>query len=835
MLVGSREFVADDSGRIVLPAVVDLLTRRAIISDGKIARQVTFQHRREQYTFSAGMYLDRTQLQSGGTAELLIRPRVMMGNTPIDPKTLKEVSVRIEAQDLDNLTTTKQIDDIQLDQNRELVVPMRVPTRLSSLNVTLVAKIDVMANGQEQTLQTSRSWDIAGIRRTSHTHDAFLTTDGGNFVIEVRGRNGELVPAATVTVSLTTETRNSPVEQTLQCDDGGKVQLTTLPGVKQIRFGIPSGLQHTRDLQLNQVRWPNEIHTIVGREIRLPLADELDSAGARYRLIEMRDGSNHADQSDHLSIETGLLVIKSLKAGDYQLLDRSTAVTTGIAVVDGPVIDSVATGRVRHQAISPILPIGIASIDRDDNGLRIKLSGNTELSRVHVYASRYLDSTMPLGQLDLPLPPVGGRRISLPRCGYVSDLRLGDEYQYVLRRRYAKKYPGVMLPQPSVILNPWETEETTNQSQSVRAGEVPPPSAAAPSFDAAMEAKRKSEAEAQMVSSDYDFLADPGAMLFNLQPDKDGVVTIPDDVIRGMPLIQIVVADPASLLQRTVTAPLQDAETVDLRLAKALDAAKPLSFERTVTIASKDDPLDLNSLGSAQLQVYASVGSLMKLYKTLVNDPRMADFDQLASWHTLDQDAKLDAYSRLAGHELHLFLWAHDRGFFEEVVQPYLENKQEKQFVDHWLLGADLTQYTTLWRYNQLNAAERVLLSMRLPAVRETVRRELREQVAQQDENYAELRRSIDSALKGYGLSDRAERKDLSELRANLEDSVTESMNFEVERRGGSSRALQRGERAKAVEKQSAASRVRQRRARPRCDVLRSGRCNAWQGRCLLS
>ncbi len=749
MLVGSRQFVADDEGRIVLPPVVDRVSRRAVISDGQIAKQISFQHLRENYTLQAGMHLDRTQLQTGTSAQLLIRPRVMMGDIPIDPKTLTDVSVRIEAQDLEGLNTTKQVDDLQLDQNAELIVPLRVPSRLSGLSVTLSGKIDRLADGTEQTLSTSHSWDIAEVRRTSHPHDAFLTRDGENFVIEVRGRNGEPVPGATVSVSLTTRLRGAPVQHTLQCDDNGRVQLGPLSVVNEIRFGVAAAPQHTLDLELNQVRWPSAIHTIRGRDIRLPLAEPLDSVRQRYRLIETRDHSNRADKSEHLSGQEGLLVIESMEPGDYHLIDRTTGRRTNIAVVDGPAIQSVATGKIRHRSMSPGQPLGIASIDRDENGLKIKLSGNIDLARVHVYALRYLDSMTPLDQLSLPAGSLYGRRITLPRCGYVSDLRLGDEYQYVLRRRYANKYPGVMLPQPGVILNPWETEETSNESQMARRGTPPPPSAAAPASDSAIEAKLKAEGQAQIVSSDYDFLADPGATLLNLRPDQDGVVTVPADVIDGLPLLQIVACDAASLVQRTVAAPLDDVATVDLRLAKSLDVGQPFSFQRAVLIASRKDPLDLASLGSAQLQVYSSVAALMKLYRTLVDDPRLAEFDELAVWHTLDQKSKLNAYSRLASHELHLFLSAHDRGFFEEIVQPYLENKKEKQFVDDWLLGRELGGYTTLWRYNQLNAAERVLLAMRLPQARETVQRELRETVAGQDENFAALRKGIESALRG--------------------------------------------------------------------------------------
>ncbi len=558
MLVGSREFVADDKGRLSLPPVVDRVERRAVISDGTIAEQVRFRHLRESYRLTAGMHLDRTQLQSGGVARLLIRPRLTMAGEPIDPATLNEVAVRIQATDLENLSTTHEIDDVKLDQKGELSVPFRVPARLSQLNVTLSGRVTTLATSQEQSLQTSRSWDIAGIRRTNHTHDTFLTRDGDNYVIDVRGRTGELVPHATVTVSLQTEARHAPVEQTLQSDENGRVHLQTLPGVIAIRYGVPSGSQHERQLQLDMAVWPNEVHTTTTRPIRLALSEDLDDAATRYRLLEVRGGNYHVDHTDHLSVDQGLLVINRLPAGDYQLIDRTTARRIQIVVVDGPVLGLVAAGEVRHRSMSASLPIGIASVRREGGDVKVQLSGETKLARVHVYASRYFDAMAPLGQLLLPIPRLYGRSVALPRCGYVGDLRLGDEYQYVLRRRYAAKYPGVMLPQPSVILNPWETEETVNTSQSARDGAAPPPSAAAHPSRLRWSLRRdKMGGQVQQVSSDFDFLADPGALVVNLRADESGLVTIPADIVEGLPILQIVVSDPVNLLQRVITAPAE--------------------------------------------------------------------------------------------------------------------------------------------------------------------------------------------------------------------------------------------------------------------------------------
>lgn len=803
MWVGSREFVADDRGRITLPPVSERVDRRAIISDGQIASQVKFRHLSETYRLAAGMHLDRTQLQSGAQAELLVRPQLLLGSTPIAVKALTDVSVTLSAVDLDGVSTTHQVDGLELNQAGELVIPMRVPTRLSSLNATLSGKIDGLADGKQRTLSASRRWDIAGIRRTSFAFDAFLTRDGDEFVIEIRGRNGELVPRATISVQLTTNVRAAVVEQTLQSDDAGRIRLGKLPGATAISYMLPGGIRHERDLILNQLRWPDVIHTSNDRPVQLPLVISTEKASGRYRLMELRDGVYQRDFSEDLTFAEGLLKIESLPGGDYQLIDLQRGTIHRVIVVEGSAHGSVATGYARQREMSPAVPLGIASITRDASGLKIQLSGQTQLARVHLYGSRFLERNSPIEQLYQPLPGLDGRRVTWPRSGYVSNLRLGDEYQYVLRRKYANKYPGVMLPQPSVILNPWATEDTSNESQMARPGQAPPSSAAQnDGMEMGVDAEDRMQ-QAPATTSDYDFLADAGIVLANLRPDEDGVVTVPAEAIKDLPILQIVACDPITILQRAVTGSLRKMETVDLRLAKSLQSEIPYSFRRGVSVASKDQPLDLKSLGSAQLQVYSSVADLWKLYKTLVNDPRMNEFDDLASWHTLEDDAKLKAYSRLASHELHLFLYFHDRSFFDQIVSPYLKNKKEKQFVDRWLLNEPLDRYATLWQYNQLNAAERALLAMRLPDVRESVRRELLETVASRDEDYAEVRKGIESALKSgnFDSSESFSRK-ATYSRGALSDEKAQAESSSLRYQGDRDR-LARSRRSKAAAKEA--------------------------------
>jgi hypothetical protein len=464
----------------------------------------------------------------------------------------------------------------------------------------------------------------------------------------------------------------------------------------------------------------------------------------RFRLLSLRGPERpEANLSDLLQIEAGMLVIKPLPPGNYHLLDLEQAQRISLWITSGAVLSNVAVGKVRHLELAPRSELGIAALERMDDGLKIKLSGVTADTRVHIFANRYIDQNDTLRSLYLPELPVTARGVWHGASGYISDLKLGEEYQYVLRRQYATKYPGVMLPQPGLILNPWETRDTENSQEEAQAGQDPTAAAAppAPAMDADF-AKQEAQQAADRLLPDYDFLLDSGAVVTNLRPDADGVLTIPKDLIEGMPIIQVVAADALTVIRRTMSAPLQDTAVVDLRLAKSLEAELALAFARGVVIAKGNEPLDLKTLGSAQLQVYSSVGDLLQLYMTLQQDSRLRAFQPLATWHTLDQDTKRATYGRLACHEVNLFLANHDPEFFEKVVRPFIQNKVEKQLVDHYLLGNDLTPWTEMWRYRTLNAAEKVLLARRIPAMAETVKREFRERLELKP-NESELERKL--------------------------------------------------------------------------------------------
>ena len=753
LLIAAQQWLADEGGIIDIPPLVNQLQRTAVLQDQDLATPLSFPHLAESYQLQAAMHVSRQQLQSGQQADLIIRPRLLMMGRPIDPETLDDSVVTITATDLDGIASTRRYEDLKINQAGEVVVSLRVPPRLAELKAELSGRVRSLADNTWKPVTSAQSWPIATVRKTSLTTTVHLTRDQDNWALETRGRSGEPVAGTIVNVTLYPSVRSSVVQATLQSDARGRIEMGPLADIDTIRF-VADGQQASADLRLVEATWPTRLHAVTGNAIRLPSPDSASDA-SRFRLVSLRgDDRPEIDHSDRIKLDSGMLSLTELATGNYQLIDQQRGTRLQIAVTSGNVVGNVAMGEVRQLELAPRSELGIASIDRGETGLKIKLTGVNSDTRVHLLAHRYHNAADPLQAFSLPEFPTSMRGVWRNASGYISDLRLGEEYQYVLRRQLATKYPGVMLPQPGLILNPWETRSTNNETESIAEGQAPGAAAApmAPMMDEMARPKELADAH-ESLWPDYDFLLDSGAVLTNLIPDKNGEITIPADVVAGMPHLQVIAADALTVVRRSLSAPLVDAELKDLRLAKHLELERALAFARGVVIASPKQPLDLKSLGTAQVQLYPSVGELLRLYMTLLPDARLNDFELLIQWHTLDDAAKSDAYNQLASHELHLFLSVHDPEFFQKSIRPFLMNKVEKQLVDHYLLDEDLTPWTPMWRYRTLNAAEKVLLARRVPTMLPTVQREMREWVQMQPDQSDLLRRLVESGLAGTAMS----------------------------------------------------------------------------------
>jgi hypothetical protein len=254
-----------------------------------------------------------------------------------------------------------------------------------------------------------------------------------------------------------------------------------------------------------------------------------------------------------------------------------------------------------------------------------------------------------------------------------------------------------MLDRPQLLLNPWAIRSTETGEQLAAGGENfkpkgdPKASAGLPPVASPTPATPPPTAGGDFAN--LDFLADASAVLLNLVPDEDGVVRIDRKKLGPHAIVTVAAVDPLSTTVRTTSLAEQPARFVDLRLRDGIDPAAHVTQQRQVSVLAPGKPFVVADVVGSRYEGYDSLAKVYGLYATLTRDPKLAEFAFVLNWPKLKDDRKRELYSRHACHELHFFLWNKDRPFFDAVVRPYLANKKDKTFLDHWLLGDDLAGY----------------------------------------------------------------------------------------------------------------------------------------------
>ena len=178
----------------------------------------------------------------------------------------------------------------------------------------------------------------------------------------------------------------------------------------------------------------------------------------------------------------------------------------------------------------------------------------------------------------------------------------------------------------------------------------------------------------------------------------------------------VVCDDPGSTTWRTLPLVETALDPRDLRLRLALDPARHVSQRKQIEPLATGEHLAIEDLATAKVHLIDSVERAYAYLLGLEDEATLREFGFITRWHTLDDDARRELYSKHACHELHLFLYFKDRPWFDAAIAPYLANKRTKTFIDHWLLDADLASYLEPCKLQRLNAVERALLAQRITA-----------------------------------------------------------------------------------------------------------------------
>lgn len=756
--LGGRKYAPRD-GRIILPYAEQNVTRNLLLVYEEFASPLTIQHQSESYQLSARFLLDRQSLIAGTQASLAIRPQLTCNQTPVSLQLLDNVQLTLTATDVDGLQTSQTIDEIQLADDAEWIHDFLVPPQLRRVSFRLTGKVYNQNRDQLQTVTVEESLACNEIATSAQIGDFYLQRTAGRFHVLVLGRNGEPIAGTSLNLAVKHLDFRNPIQFWLATNAQGVAELGELRDVDTITLwaeGVRTTEWSLRDWHRI---WPRTMVCTSSESIELPLGEDT-LAKSQLSLFELRQGRPQSARHDKLQIVDGALRISELEPGLYLLQDHAGHQATQLYVSSGRrqgdfIVDE---NRITHAAHPVKLIIRNAGVE--DDQLVIRLDGTDEATRVHVLAAPFFFEQPPAEQLHLPSPPRISRSIATSRNRYVDSLRLDEEYSYILRRQGLKKFVGNMLPQPTLLIHPWELSVTDNLRDDAKAGDALPPSAQAD----AMDSFRKAEGERRSVETttawkSFDFLA-PGTILTANRRVTDGVVRIPLEELKQASSIAILAVHPAAMDSRLIDLPLEPQHpplaTRDLRLQQAFDADLPLAQTQRVEILQSETPTNFGDPRTRRLQIYDSLSDVFQLYSTLLGNPEWEKFRFITSWNRLNEVEKLSRYREMACHELDFFLFHKDPKFFQKVVRPVIRQKLDMQLLDQWLLEQPLEAYAELWRVQRLNTLERILLARAIPNKADGIARWIDEYIAAHPIPPQLRQQRFEAALRGSSLSTEA-------------------------------------------------------------------------------
>ena len=752
--VDGRRYESDASGDVRVPFSTKPGAKTVVLEVGERASLGRFQHREERYELAGGAFVEREALRAGETARIVARPILVASGVPVSLSVLEEPVLTIKTKNFEGVESSLDVRDLKLSDDNELVHDIAVPERLAELQVWLRAKVQSLATGAK--IELSRELferDLSKIAPSAQTHATLLGRNADGWFLDVLGRSGEPRPDFVMNVVLAHRDFDD-FTFAVKTDANGRVKLGALDGVTEVAAsGFPDDLK-SWELDRERTDLPDVMHGIVGWALRVPFqrgATTFDRT--QVSLMELNSvGAPVRDRFENLALAAGAFELRDLPTGDYRLVLKGERRSIDVVMTAGDVRDGWAYGKARALEVAERQPLHVRGISQDGEEIVIELAGAGMGTRLHVFATRYMPEFEPLREIGgWDGPDVREIELGGPECDLRAGRALSDEYRYILERRFARKFPGNMLQRPTLLLNPWALDEARTvlgigggsggQFGGRRGGRAESKSRG---VAAGGRGARWGDARG---FADLGFLTGSRELAANVRSGRwDGLVRIPRASLGDGQHIHVLALDRGGRAYASLALAETPLVPRDLRLSSALDATRHLVERNAVDLVRAGETLRVDEAATEALQLFDSLDDVYQYFRARNVDSELERFAFLVRWPSLSVDEKRAEYSEHACHELNLFLQRKDPEFFASVVKPYLANKLEKNFLDHYLLGDELASYAELAAFRDLNIVERILLSQRVGREK-AVQRHVRELVEALPPDLEERQFGFETAL----------------------------------------------------------------------------------------
>jgi len=318
-------------------------------------------------------------------------------------------------------------------------------------------------------VRTSETFTLNEINKRAEFAASFLTHDADGYqgkkynllfllffffplnllLVRVMGKTGE--PIANSVISVKVQHLHFSQQHTfnLQSNDKGIIRLGELKDISTI--------------SIDQKSWPidNEwnaysqsYHGVEGEDVLVPFLSSDKLTRSDIALFEKCSSGFIRDCFDKVKLEGGYLKLQGLTSGDYLLLIKKRNWSSNIKIVKGEKRYGYAFGQSRILRVFHDKPVQIESFNLGKKHLKVQIANATETTRVHILSSYFFPDFNSLSKfVSFTVPSETVQNISVPLSYYISGRDLGDEYRYILDRKYGAAMPGNTLTRPSLLIN----------------------------------------------------------------------------------------------------------------------------------------------------------------------------------------------------------------------------------------------------------------------------------------------------------------------------------------------------------------------------------------------
>ena len=405
-------------------------------------------------------------------SNVIIRPSLKVAGVPASVGLLSDVQLVITSVNQNGVSSTKRVSGLKLSDDEETVVEFVVPPRMKSIIFDLSCKVENVSQNSKQDLAVNRTYTLNQIDTSDEIQDVHLMPTREGYFLEVRGKSGEVRPNQAVCLNVFHRDFKDTVFINVQSDENGHVALGELRDISRLEATLAGGSK--RDWYVNDFTTArtSKINAAEGELIEVVAPKQMGSpTRGEVALFEKRRGVVVADHFDAIQFDRRRLFLDGLKAGDYVLHLKKQQQEIAVSVLKGEKVKHVVLGDHRRGELRDATPLAVSDIEVAGGKMLVNIVNANDSTRVHVVATRYqpgFNSFSELNQVADIQPWL--QNISVRRSAYMAGRSLSDEYQYILNRRFAAKYPGNMLDQPSLLVQPWATKDTANNIESLAAG-----------------------------------------------------------------------------------------------------------------------------------------------------------------------------------------------------------------------------------------------------------------------------------------------------------------------------------------------------------------------------